>query len=215
MRIRFALIAEGGTEKPLVRVVDELCRRAGGTDVTGLWANEFLARHATGKGLATQIQKLLEHQTEINLLFVHKDADAADDAHVRRELEFKISSLACPRTVSIVPIQETEAWLLTDAEALRTVTGNPRGANSLELPKLKHIERLANPKEKLRDALIKAAKPGRQQQLIRSNDKTFGKLRRTLLEQLDIDGPVNQLSAWTKLVRDINEAVSALSHPSA
>lgn len=213
MWIRFALIAEGGTEAALVRILENLCRRAGATDVVGLYANELLALHSTGKDLTVQIRTLIECQTEVNLLFVHRDADGVDDTQARQFIKTTLAGLTAPRTVALVPVQETEAWLLTDADAIRRVAGNPNGRASLDLPKIKHIEGRSSPKELLRQVLVKAAKPGREQQSIRSNDKAFGRRRRLLLEQLDVEGPINELSAWTKLVRDIHEAVSALSHP--
>lgn len=213
MRIRFALIAEGSTEAPLVPILDNLCRRAGAVDVAGFYANDLLALHGAGKDLAVQIQTLIDHQAELNLLFIHRDADSADDSRARSHIQTKLAALAVPLSIALVPIQETDAWLLVDPDLIRRVAGNPGGRELLDIPKIKHIEGRASPKELLRQALVTAAKRGRQQQLIRSNDKVFSQLRRNLLEQLDIDGPINQLSAWTKLVHDINEAVSALSHP--
>ena len=98
-----------------------------------------------------------------------------------------------------------------DNAALRRAAANPRGRAPLDLPKTRHIEGRASPKEILRRVLVQAAKPGRQQQQIRSNDKVFGRLRRQLLEDLDTTGPVTQLSAWQKLVADINRVVAAMA----
>ena len=214
MPIRFALIAEGGTEAPLVDILQSLCRRAGEQDVLGIWGNDLLALTSTAKDVRSQIQRVFEYQPDLNLVFVHRDADAADDTHARAVVAAGAeASGALLRTIAVVPIQETEAWLLTNEAEIRRVAGNPRGRVPLDLPKVGRIEQRASPKEVLRQVLAQAAKPGRQQREIRSNDKVFARLRRQLLERLDIEGSVTALSAWQKLIFDIASAVEALGTP--
>ncbi|PRQ02566.1 hypothetical protein ENSA5_22110 [Enhygromyxa salina] len=42
-------------------------------------------------------------------------------------------------------------------------------------------------------------------------DEEFAKLRQELLERLDTDGPITQLTAWQKLVSDIAAAMQELT----
>jgi len=212
--LRFALIAEGGTEKPLVRILEILCRRAGAREVSGIWANDVLALFGAGKVLDDQVRTLIEREPEVKLIFVHRDADGPDDRRAREVINAGTRALDAARhAVALVPIQETEAWMLTDDAAIRQVVGNASGRARLDLPKVKHIEQRASPKWILRQALGDAAKPGRQQHDVRSNDKVFGSLRRRLLEQLDIDGRVNELRAWQQLLADIDAAIARLALP--
>jgi hypothetical protein len=50
-----------------------------------------------------------------------------------------------------------EAWLLTDASALRRAAGNPNGRHPLSLPRPQEIEDLPDPKTLLRDLLLDAS----------------------------------------------------------
>jgi hypothetical protein len=211
MVIQFALIAEGESDKPLVDILVNLCRRVEGVDAaSGLWANDALALAETGKKLPAQVQAVVKYHGNLDLLFIHRDADSSDDTLARQHIQEVASAV---RTVAVVPIQETEAWLLTDANAIRMVAGNPHGRESLGLPaKLAHIESSARSKEILRRALVNAAKPGRQRQTISSNDKEFGRLRRRLLENLNLDGNVTQLRAWQRLLEDIERTLGPKSH---
>jgi hypothetical protein len=214
MSIQFALIAEGEGDRPLVDILANLCRRVAGAEAVGLWANDALALLGPGKKLSAQVRAVMEFHGNLDLLFIHRDADSSDDSLARQHIDASIQEVASAvRAVAVVPIQETEAWLLTDADAIRMAAGNPHGRESLGLPaKLAHIESSARPKEILRQALVNAAKPGRQRQKISSNDKEFGRLRRRLLETLNLDGNVTQLRAWQRLLEDIGRTLGPKSH---
>lgn len=167
-RIRFALIGEGPSDRPLVGILHSLCREImPSADVDSEWANPTLELLETGKELGAQLRALANY----------------------------------------------EAWLLLDETAIRKHAGNPNGRQPLGLPKPKHVEQRANPKELLREALIRACTPGRQQRELRSGNEDFGRIRRRLFDDLDIHGPVTQLSAWQALVEDTKAALTALSRP--
>jgi hypothetical protein len=89
-----------------------------------------------------------------DLLFIHRDAEAAPSKDRQQEIEKAAAQLANPPThICLIPIRMTESWLLLDQQAIRTAAGNPRGTAPLELPSSKTIERLADPKTRLFDAL--------------------------------------------------------------
>lgn len=99
----------------------------------------------------------------------------------------------------------TEAWLILDEQAIRTVAGNPRGRAVLGLPKWHEVESHADPKSLLNECLIKAAEvSGRRRERIA---KRFNQNRRQLLERLDKDGPVKKLDSWQSLVSDVDRIV--------
>ncbi|NVM89112.1 hypothetical protein FHT32_002767 [Variovorax sp. SG517] len=89
-----------------------------------------------------------------DLLFIHRDAEAAPAKDRQQEIAAATAQLANPPThVCLIPIRMTESWLLLDQQAIRTAAGNPKGTTPLDLPPIKSIERLADPKARLFEAL--------------------------------------------------------------
>lgn len=140
------------------------------------------------------------------VVVVHRDADNAGIAARQQEIVQAVAACSPESsTVPVIPVRMTEAWLLLDEEAIRFVAGNPRGRTPLTLPKRHELERAADPKEVLRDCLLDAASvTGRRRtQLI----KRFPQHRRQLLERLDPDGPVADLSSWDELTQSVDAVV--------
>lgn len=209
MKLRFALIGEGNTERHLVEHLKTLCVREGMDAVEGVWATDLLRYSGAGTGVAAKVSTLLAIDSEFDLLFIHRDTDEVTDEVRRREISGAMRDHGAGKPfVPVIPIRETEAWLLIDEDAIRAVVGNPRGKEDLPLPKLSQIEHRADPKGILLEALRRAAKPGRDRSTIR---RDFPRLRRELLENLDLDGPIQQLTAWQNLLRDLNAALAKLS----
>lgn len=203
--IRFALLSEGTSERPLVDHLVTLCVREG-FSATGEWPD--LRRFAAGKNVASQLHCLIDLDDRFDLVFIHRDADARSDAHVRAIVQEGATLLPNRiRAVPVIPIQEIEAWLLLDEQAILRAARNIKGREPLDLPKVGRIEDRATPKEVLIDALEKAAKPGSDRKAIRGD---FPRLRRELLQNLDLDGPINQLTAWQQLLRDLKAALAEL-----
>lgn len=101
-------------------------------------------------------QKTLGYQ----VLIIHADADDESMNKALKERlqpgfdQVKKQSDACQSLVPIIPIQETEAWLLADKETLRELIGTNKTNEELKLNfPLKQIEQMANPKEKLQEVI--------------------------------------------------------------
>jgi hypothetical protein len=212
VRIKFVLVCEGGSDRGLVPHLETLCVRAGATEALGDAPDLARLPVPPGKTVAGQVGAVLKLGAEINLLFVHRDSDNRDPRTVRRQITEEVSSLeGCPAHVCVVPVQEIEAWLLTDEAAIRQVSGNPGGREPIGVPARRHIEGTASPKEILKAAIVKASgERGRRLEKIRSQ---FPQLRAILLQRLDIDGPINELPAWQRLVSDIESTVADIQHP--
>ena len=211
MRVQFLLIAEGSTETGLLDHLTSLCIAAGATEASGLVPP--FARLATPIGHDVALCLRAAHQLlpEANLFFVHRDADQDDPALRYAEIAQAVAASAItPRSVALVPIHETEAWLLTDEAAIRRVAGRPNGRAPLNLPPLNRIEQTRRPKERLEAALLAAAQPlsGKRQAQF---TQAFGHQRRQLLEALPVGRPLDQLSAWCRLRDDTAAAIAALS----
>ncbi|HLK61600.1 MAG TPA: hypothetical protein VKU00_33945 [Chthonomonadaceae bacterium] len=94
------------------------------------------------------------------LMFVHRDAE-------REPREIRIAEIHRARAevrelenfpvICVVPVRMQEAWLLFDEVAIRQAAGNPNGRMTLQLPRLRTVESLPDPKENLY-ALLREAK---------------------------------------------------------
>jgi hypothetical protein len=100
----------------------------------------------------------------------------------------------------------TEAWLFFDEQALRRAAGRPAGRQRLELPELRVVERLADPKDRLHGLLIEASgTAGRRR-------KRFPVKQRVhrLADLIEDYSPLRALSAFRELEKDLRAALSRL-----
>src|SRR5699024_4219912 len=156
-----------------------------------------------------KVEKLMPQYEYCNLLFVHRDADGPTGEHRYQEIRSALNRCNWDVAhVCVVPIQETEAWLLTSEEEIRAIAGNPRGRYPLELPKLSNIESCNRPKELLNKAYLAAGhETGRRRRVA---NRRFGRSRETLLRRLDPNGDVRGLSSFQRLVEDVESAMEEL-----
>jgi hypothetical protein len=99
----------------------------------------------------------------------------------------------------------TEAWLLVSEQAIRHASGNPNGTENLAMPALRAIEKIANPKELLRDKLRLAS--GLPSRRLRKFDPD--RLRRRVAELIP---DMTVLRALPSFQRFENEATAAIAH---
>lgn len=200
----FALVREGSSDDGLIPHLRELLVRSGIDSVIGS------ARAYKG----TTVERLTQVASEeapLDLVFVHRDADGRTSDERRSEILEAGSTFASgyPLLIPVIPIQELEAWLLLDEQAIRDVVGKPSGRQELGIPKVKHIEKTHQPKEILEKACLLASNTtGRRH---KEEKRKFPERRRVLLERLDIDGPVQDLSAWKAMQEDIQRAATLLA----
>lgn len=195
MSISFSLLCEGSSDQSLVQHLQTLLVRYGAAEAVGT------TDYRQGN-IAEKLRRCLEENPDLDLVFVHRDADGrsadARIAEVRAGAEEVQFPLPC---IPVVPICMTEAWLLTNEQAIREIVGRPQGKAALGLPPLRRIERTANPKTVLRNALARASeKTGRR---LEAEKKQFNMRRRVLLQRLDIDGEVRHLNAWQALESEV------------
>jgi hypothetical protein len=208
MRVYFVLIAEGSSDRGMVRHLETLCIDAGADEASGI-APDFSRLHGVGHSLRDKLRVAVELEPSANLFFLHRDADSRDHRPRLDEIREAIQTnkMEMP-SIAVVPVQETEAWLLLDEQAIRRVAANPRGRVPLNLPLPSAVEKVARPKELLQRALITAAEvTGRR--LDRFKEQ-FGTQRRTPLEFLPIGGPLQQVDSWTRLRADIRAALESI-----
>lgn len=198
--LEFALVREGPSDDGLIPHIRELLIRAGARAVVGA------ARQYTGS-TQDRLAEVLQEPATPSLIFVHRDSDREDPCPRHREISDAARALGCQdRVVPVVPVQELEAWLVVDEALIRSVVGHPRGRSPLGLPPIRGVEKTTDPKGALQEACLRASeKTGARRKKEKSQ---FGTRRATLLERLDIDGPVTRLPSWQRFVNDLNTAAA-------
>ena len=155
---------------------------------------------------------VLAAETEYDLLFVHRDADAAGhEARTREIIEASANVEFNVNQIQIVPVRTTEAWILLNEAAIRRVAGKPRGRQPLNLPRPSKVEHLADPKGALDTALVAAS--GCRGRRLGKFRKRFGQHRQILLEQLTVGGALDHVPAWVRLREAISALVAAQEAP--
>ena len=208
MKVRFALVCEGPSDAGLAAHLQTVCVDCGAEEAVGTVPDFARLPRPPAHDVASRITAALALDPAANLIFVHRDADSRSERARVREIEAAAENVDVP-VVPVVPIQETEAWLLLDEAAIRAIVENPRGTLALPLPRVAALERLARPKERLRTVLEHASElRGRKLEKFR---RDFGRHRGLLLQRLDPSGPVTRLTAWQKLLERTTNAVALMS----
>lgn len=155
-----------------------------------------------GRSVHDRLDRILRIDSEFQVLVIHRDAEAVDRAEREREIQAGMTEcgIGWP-VVPVIPIRMTEAWLLLDEAAIREVAGRPRGSTSLALPSPRRAEDVPDPKAILEQALRDAS--GCTGRRLAKFSRDFPSHRRQLLERLDRNGPVRNLSAWQALEHDV------------
>lgn len=152
----FTLAAEGSTDEMLLPVVSWALREHLGPTAA---LNESFSYHRGD--IAPRIERALREFPDSEVLFLHVDADSRAGHQERiRQIERAVEDIASarnlPHLVRIIPVRESEAWLLFSETAIRAAAANPNGRAKLNLPSRDH-DRVADPKQMLNDALDKAS----------------------------------------------------------
>jgi len=133
-------------------VLDWSLRQRGIARIVPQWAD--FTRMPRLRGIEARLTAALDLYP-CDVLFVHRDAEA-QPPELRREEIAKALRGTSVQHVPVVPVRMTEAWLLADEFAIRSAAGNPRGTGTLNLPDLRRLEDVPEPKRVLHDALIAA-----------------------------------------------------------
>lgn len=210
MTRRGLFLADGPSDLPLSRHLEVICATYGcEIAITAVDPSRLPPGDRTVGG---RLEWVLAQQrgAEPDVVFVHRDAENEPPDRRRREIADAARSVGLAgEVVAVVPVRMTEAWLVLDEQTIREVAGRPSGREPLDLPTPREAERMADPKQRLREALLAAGSPkGRRK---RSFERDFGRHRRVLIERLDINGPVTQLEAWQRLQADIADCCEGLA----
>ena len=152
-------------------------------------------------GLRARIDAALE-LFPCDILFVHRDAERASPSERQREIESSWPD-SLPKTVLIcvIPVRMTEAWLIASELPIRSAVGNPNGVASLDLPAIKDIESLPDPKELL-FAALKAASGRNASRKRRFNPHPY---RHRVSELTNDLAPLRQLASFRHLEAQVQK----------
>lgn len=210
MRIRFTLLAEGSSDRALVPIARWVFCQVlpANVPVEGVFADLSRLR-APPRSLADRVTRALEFHP-CDILLVHRDADRPDPAprydEIQAACNIALGESLSPY-VAVVPIRETEAWLLFNENAIRRAAGNPNGQVALDLPSLHDCEGVANPKFILLDSLKRASElRGRRLKAFRPDQA-----RVLLADQIDDFSPLRELRAFQRSERDVGLIISTLT----
>jgi hypothetical protein len=153
--LRYTLLSDGSSDRALMAALDWLLRRHSRNAFAGQWADLRLLPQPP-QGLERRVELCLELYP-CDLLFVHRDAESASYEERVGEIRRKLTSIAMPLTVCVVPVRMQEAWFLFDETAIREAAGNPNGSVRLELPSARNVERIPKAKDILLELLRKAS----------------------------------------------------------
>lgn len=209
MRIHFLLVCEGPSDQGLVPHLEDIVISAGAEEVTGVAPDLRRLPNPVGATLADRIFAAITLEPTADLLFVHRDSDDPNSSPRFAEITNAMDAIGGGHLyVGVVPVQATEAWLLLDETAIRRVARNPSGRQNLGLPRTRNVERVADPKGKLKEVLLTASGlTGRRRQKF---SREFPKHRALLLGWLRRNGPIQYVPSWRRLEEDVEAAVMSL-----
>jgi len=127
----------------------------------------------SGQSQDENIKRAAHDGHGFHLVVIHLDADAPDEkgALNNRFEPGRLVAQATPRfynanLVPIIPVRNTNAWMLVDFAAFRDVVGTDKDADVLGFPKRAvEVEKIFDPKHVFSEALKNARPPRRRHQL--------------------------------------------------
>lgn len=207
--LRFTLVGEGSSDANLLPILKWAVREQGVEVAQGVFAPVDLLpkRDLPPKKITPLAEKIMAGLDlyECDLLFIHRDADRTDPLSRRAEIELavnevkKLQAIRVP-SVAVIPIRETEAWLLIEEKAIRMAANHPNGKNDLNLPALKLIEKCADAKKELERVLRTATEHSSPRRLKRFN---IGAAKARVVDHITDFRPLRKLSAFQELEADL------------
>lgn len=209
MRVHFVLLCEGSSDEALIPHLRSLLVDCGAREATGVAPDFDRLPKSRNRDVESKVRAVLELESHMDLLFIHRDADSADPEPKYNEISTAIAQAGYTNAwIGIVPVQETEAWLLLDEREIRRVSGRPSGRVQLSLPTPNHVERLPSPKGRLLNEILRASETqGRRRRLLK---RKLPALRAQLLTELKLGGPLTSVSSWVRLKTDIEAFVQGI-----
>lgn len=201
--LNFTLVTDGSSDVVLLPILTWLLRVNGVTlALQAVWADTRRANLPRGATLVERLRMALALYP-CDLLFVHRDAEREPRERRVVEIQEALRVLALnqplPAAVCVVPVRMQEAWLLFDEMAIKLAAGNRSYGEALDLPLLKDMETLPDPKTELHERLKRAS--GLRGRRLRSFP--VGQRARGVAESIEDFSPLRSLPAFRALEDDV------------
>ncbi len=154
-KLTYTLIADGSSDATLLKVIKWLLDDLYPQMITQEYFADFRGFRIAPKGLKEKIIKAKEY-FPFDILFVHRDAESVEPTMISKrvkEIEDSIEVDCVEKTICIIPVKMMESWLLIDAKAIKKAAGNRNYKEKINLPAIKNIEKIQQPKQQLHDLL--------------------------------------------------------------
>lgn len=143
-----------------------------------------------------------------DLIICHRDAEHMPLKQRTEEiLKAKVDGKVTPAVIPAVPVRMVESWLLFDEYAIRSAANNKNGQMKIEIPPLRKLEQLPDPKEILFTALKTAS--GLPPNRLRRFEEH--KARARISGHLDSFAPLRNLEAFKEFENSFIEEVNRLA----
>jgi len=204
--LRYTLLTDGSSDAALIPILTWLLIECGiSCPIQSVWADLRGLSLPKYPKLADRIAFSLD-MYPCDLLFVHRDAERVpyderldEILQAVEELNQRDRARSLPPAVSVIPVRMQETWLLFDREAIRQAAGNPSGRQALNLPSMKQLESLPDPKTTLHKLLKTACGlKGRRLHNFRVHQRA-----RRVSEYIDEFSILRKLPAFSALETDI------------
>lgn len=199
--MRLTLLTDGSTDQALLPVINWLLTQRSTVAFESEWADlRRLPRPPTK--LAGRVAAAMTLYP-CDLLIVHRDAEREPLEKRVEEIDEAVRSLPIA-VVRLVPVRMQEAWFLFDEKAIRLAAGCPSGRTLLDLPSLKNVEAIPDPKKLLLQALKDASNlSGRRLKHLRLDVRRVAAL-------IDDFSPLRWLSSFQEFEDDLCRALRRL-----
>ncbi|WP_155739129.1 DUF4276 family protein [Ralstonia solanacearum] len=196
MKVSFILTGEGSSDLHLVDHIESLLIEEGFSEVSGEAPDLGMFTQPVGRTVREKLVALLKHYPNVDVIFVHRDADNAGSEAREREIVAAATDLIdVERIVPVIPVTKLETWLLADVEAIKRVAGNAKRKGGLTcVPAPKRLENIQDTKQLLLNALCEASET--QGERLRKFKNRFSEMRARLAFDLDPNGPVCDLYSY-------------------
>ena len=206
-QLRYTLMADGSSDRALLPILTWLLRQSCGAVPIQPEFADLRRLPQPPEELSGRINRSVELYP-CDLLFVHRDAESAPieerEAEIRKALE-ESSVEGSVRVVCVVPVRMQEAWLLIDEAALRRAAGDPNGTQPLDMPDVRKLEKLADPKQLICELLRQAS--GLQGRRLKRFSWRSSAHR--VAEIIDDFSPLYGLAAFKRLAAEVERVATA------
>ena len=205
--LKFTLVSDGSSDIVLKPILKWLLKKVGVTHhIEGEWA-DLRDLPNPPKKLEQKIQQAIT-MFPCQILFIHRDAERMPRnqraGEIARAAEKAFRDHPSPPFICVVPVRMQEAWVLFDSDAIKKAAGNPFGKVRLDLPPLRKLESLPDPKHILYQCLRKAS--GLPRRRLKRFDET-GRVHQ-VPENIKDFSPLLKLSAFKSLRDDLAGLIS-------